>query len=148
MCRKACALTIVFGLFVPAWCGCASRSVPVTECQGFVRPLPDTQEYAPLLARGQTVAMRSGLVTLKPGESVGWHSTDEYEEIIICLAGSGEIASEGRANERISANHYGYNPPHYRHNVTNTGTAPLRYIYVVAPAVAPAQPKADHHSSN
>jgi quercetin dioxygenase-like cupin family protein len=139
---------IALALFAPAWLGCAPRNVPMAEYQGFVKPLPNTQEYAPLLARGQTVGMRSGLVTLKPGESVGWHSTDEYEELIICLAGSGEIASEGHPDMPISANHYGYNPPHSRHNVTNTGPEPLRYIYVVAPAVTPVPPKPDHHSSN
>ena len=34
---------------------------------------------------------------------------------------------------------YAYNPPHTRHNVFNTWTEPMRYIYVVAPVRAENQ---------
>jgi quercetin dioxygenase-like cupin family protein len=90
-----------------------------------------------LLSKEDTVGMRSGLMTLAPGQDCGWHSTENYEEMIICLAGSGELASEDGTRRRLAAAQYGYNPPQTRHNVFNTGSEPMRYIYVVAP-VRPA----------
>lgn len=120
--------------------GCASHgpdSGPVQQRAGFVRSLPEVQEPTRLLGKEDTVSMRSGLVILQPGQDCGWHSTENYEELIICLEGSGELASEGAARRPLAAGQYAYNPPQTRHNVFNTGTAAMRYIYVVSPAVAP-----------
>jgi quercetin dioxygenase-like cupin family protein len=130
---------LVLGLGLVCVTGCTqhrgqTRAEPSYE--PFVRALPDTAEYTPLLGKGQAVGMRSGLVTLKPGESCGWHSTEEYEELILCLAGAGQVQTEGGGQRPISANHYAYNPPRTRHNVFNSGTEPMRYVYVVAPAGA------------
>ncbi len=98
----------------------------------FVRSLPEAQEHAPLLDASESVAMRSGLGTLQPGEDCGWHSTENHEEMVICLAGEGHIESEGTGRQRLAAGQYAYNPPHTRHNVFNTGSQPMRYIYIVA----------------
>jgi mannose-6-phosphate isomerase-like protein (cupin superfamily) len=81
--------------------------------------------------------MRSGLMVLAPGKDCGWHSTGNYEELLICLEGAGEIETEGAGRQALAAGCYAYNPPHTRHCVFNTSDKPLRYIYVVAPA-APA----------
>jgi len=124
--------------------GCASdgaKTTPIVQREGFVRSLPDTQESARLLGKVDTVGMRSGLVVLQPGKDCGWHSTDNYEEMIICLAGAGEVRSEGGPPRALAAGQYAYNPPHSRHNVVNTGSEAMRYIYVVAPA---SKPNADH----
>ena len=43
----------------------------------------------------QTSRMRSGSVKLKPGESVGWHSTLTNEEALVILHGSGVAKIEG-----------------------------------------------------
>ncbi len=98
----------------------------------FVRPLPDVQEYVRLLEDGESVAVRSGLLALQRGEDCGWHSTENHEELVICLAGEGQIESAGMGRRRLAAGQYAYNPPHTRHNVFNTGSQPMRYIYVVA----------------
>jgi len=82
----------------------------------------------------QTAGLRSGFVRLKPGESVGWHSTTEREEALVILHGSGKAQIEGRADIPISAKMLAYIPPHTRHNVTNNGDSLLEYVYVVAPA--------------
>lgn len=133
--RLGAALTLGLGL---VWViGCTQRREQTraeAKYEPFVRVLPDTVEYTPLLEKGQSVGMRSGLVTLEPGESCGWHSTDDYEELILCLAGAGEVQTGGGGRRPISAYHYAYNPPRTRHNVFNTGTEPMRYVYVVAPA--------------
>jgi len=98
----------------------------------FVRALPDVQEYVRLLETGESVTMRSGLVTLQPGEDCSWHSTESHEELVICLEGEGHIESGDMGRRRLTAGDYAYNPPHTRHNVFNTGTQPMRYVYVVA----------------
>ena len=119
--------------------GCASNcpeASPALQREGFVRSLPDTQEPARLLSKEDTVGMRSGLMILQPGKDCGWHSTENYEEMIICLAGAGELRSEAGPPQSLAAGQYGYNPPHTRHNVFNTGTEAMRYVYVVAPAMA------------
>ena len=100
---------------------------------GFVRDLPATHEYVRLLARPECLALHAGFVTLQPGENCGWHSTERYEEMIICLEGSGRLESEDAAPLPLAAGQYGYNPPHTRHCVFNTSGKPMRYIYIVAP---------------
>ena len=77
--------------------------------------------------------MRSGLVTLEPGAECGEHSTESHEELIVCLAGAGEIDAAGRTTP-LAAGHMAYNPPNTLHNVRNSGTTPMRYLFVVAPA--------------
>ena len=82
----------------------------------------------------ETVTMRSGCVILAPGKSVGKHSTRDNEELLVILEGQGEMRiGEGtilRLNPKVIA----YCPPRTEHDVFNTGTGPLRYIYVVAKA--------------
>jgi len=131
------AAIALLALGLGCFSGCAGhhhgRTGGPLRCEPFIRELPVGGGYVRLLEEGQSVVMRSGLVTLQPGENCGWHSTEDYEELIICLAGAGEVETDSGGRRLIRANHYAYNPPHTRHNVYNTGTEPLRYIYVVAP---------------
>jgi mannose-6-phosphate isomerase-like protein (cupin superfamily) len=85
--------------------------------------------------------MRSGFVRLKPGESVGWHSTEGNEESLVILHGSGAAMIEGAKDLGFKAPQLIYIPPATRHNVRNTGTEILEYVYVVAPAKEFAPPK-------
>jgi len=78
--------------------------------------------------------MRSGFVRLKPGQSVGWHTTGENEESLVILGGKGAALIEGQPQRSFLAPQLVYIPPATRHNVTNTGREPLEYVYVVAPA--------------
>ena len=82
----------------------------------------------------QTAGMRSGFVRLKPGATVGWHTTGKNEEALVILHGQGEALIEGQAGQRFTAPAFVYIPPATRHNVANTGKDPLEYVYVVAPA--------------
>ena len=88
------------------------------------------------LLRGapQTAGMRSGFVRLKPGETVGWHTTGKNEESLIVLHGRGEARIEGQPPQAFAAPALAYIPPATRHNVANTGDELLEYVYVVAPA--------------
>jgi mannose-6-phosphate isomerase-like protein (cupin superfamily) len=77
--------------------------------------------------------MRGGSVRLKPGESVGWHSTGEQEEVLVVLHGRGAANIEGQTDVPVHEKMLGYIPPETKHNVTNTGTEILEYVWVVAP---------------
>ncbi|HXX24006.1 MAG TPA: cupin domain-containing protein [Terriglobia bacterium] len=98
-------------------------------------PLKCAEGDCPLL-RGipQTAGMRSGYVRLKPRASVGWHTTGQNEEALVILHGRGEALIEGQPGRAFEAPMLVYIPPATRHNVTNTGEAPLEYVYVVAAA--------------
>jgi mannose-6-phosphate isomerase-like protein (cupin superfamily) len=84
----------------------------------------------------ETVTMRSGLIALTAGESVGKHTTGHHEEVLIVLEGRGRMAFADGTSLPVEAGHAVYCPPETEHNVTNTGTALLRYVYVVASAPA------------
>jgi quercetin dioxygenase-like cupin family protein len=111
-----------------------------------VKPEPETFVLncsagdCPLLkGKPQTGGMRGGSVTLKPGESVGWHSTAANEESLVILHGSGVARIEGHNDMPLSEKHLAYIPPVTRHNVTNTGTEILEYVWIVAPATEQKQ---------
>ena len=88
------------------------------------------------LLRGapQTAGMRSGFVRLKPGATVGWHTTGKNEESLVILRGRGEARLEGQAAQAFTAPAVVYIPPVTKHNVANVGDQLLEYVYVVAPA--------------
>ena len=113
-------------------------SSQMSEPQPLTLPLDCPKGDCPLL-RGapQTTGMRSGFVRLKPGETVGWHTTGQNEEALVILRGQGEALIEGQPKLTLGAPGFAYIPPASRHNVTNTGKEPLEYVYVVAPAKSP-----------
>ncbi|HTS59466.1 MAG TPA: cupin domain-containing protein [Terriglobales bacterium] len=82
----------------------------------------------------QTSGMRSGSVKLKPGDSVGWHSTRANEEALVILHGSGIAKIEGHSDVPLREKMLAYIPPATQHNVTNNGADVLEYVWVVSPA--------------
>jgi len=104
-------------------------------------PLACPQGDCPVLTGApQTTGMRSGFVRLKPGQTVGWHTTGKNEEALVVLHGKGNALIEGPSGVQpglpFAAPALVYIPPDTRHNVENTGSDPLEYEYVVAPARA------------
>jgi len=116
----------------------APLSSQMSRPQPMAVPLECPQGDCPLL-RGepQTTGMRSGFVRLKPGATVGWHTTGQNEEALVVLRGKGEALIEGRPGQTFAAPALAYIPPATRHNVSNTGSEVLEYVYVVAPAKMP-----------
>jgi quercetin dioxygenase-like cupin family protein len=104
---------------------------PITK----VLPL-DKSDYFEILGKSEAHALRSGLVILEPGKDVGEHSTENYEELIIVLDGHGELEVESAGRIPIKKGQIAYNPPQTKHNVFNTSSDPLRYIYVIALAIS------------
>jgi len=86
----------------------------------------------------ETSGMRGGSVKLRPGESVGWHTTGANEEALVILHGTGAAKIEGRADLPVHEKMMVYIPPDSKHNVANTGTEPLEYVWVVAPTAQPS----------
>jgi quercetin dioxygenase-like cupin family protein len=93
------------------------------------------QEYVELL-RGppETASMQSGVVALAPGESVGVHDTEDYEELVLPLEGRGELRIPGRAPLPLAPGVAAYSPPHTSHDVANVGEGVFRYVFVAARA--------------
>lgn len=89
--------------------------------------------YLPILTGPpESHVMQSGLVILKPDETVGKHSTKGHEEMLVVLEGEGEMIFADGSKLPVKANSALYCPPQTEHDVKNTGTALLRYVYVVA----------------
>jgi mannose-6-phosphate isomerase-like protein (cupin superfamily) len=110
-------------------------SAQTAKPQPFTTPLQCPQgDCALLKGVPQTAGMRSGFVRLKPGVTVGWHTTGKNEESLVILHGKGEALIEGGAKQSFVAPAFVYIPPATRHNVANTGDEALEYVYVVAPA--------------
>lgn len=95
------------------------------------------KDYVPLLGGPpDTARMRSGLVVLAPGKTVGRHSTQKNEEIVIVFEGRGEMRFfNGQAPVPLAPGLAAYVPPQTEHDVINTGDGPLRYIFVVSRAI-------------
>lgn len=127
-------LSFAAGLFLA--CAPAISQLPQPQPQAI--PLRCAQGDCPVLTGvPQTAGMRSGFVRLKPGQTVGWHSTGKNEEALVVLHGKGEALIDGRPSLPFVAPALVYIPPATRHNVENTGSDSLEYEYVVAPAKAP-----------
>jgi mannose-6-phosphate isomerase-like protein (cupin superfamily) len=74
-----------------------------------------------------------GYVTLDAnGGQVPWHTQDQ-EEIYFVVEGTGEMCL-GDERRTISTGQTVYIPPQVYHQLTNTGSTPLRIIYCYGPA--------------
>jgi quercetin dioxygenase-like cupin family protein len=94
---------------------------------------PAADEYVRVLGGPpETVTMRSGQVVLTPGESIGKHNTEAYEELLVVFEGEGEMQITGGPTLPLKAGSVAYCPPRTEHDVLNTGAGRMRYLYVVA----------------
>jgi len=119
--------------------GCVGLILAAQNQDGKREPITFSLECAggdcPLLTgKPQTSGMRGGSVRLKPGERVGWHSTNQNEETLVILRGKGTANIENHADVSLHEKMLVYIPPATRHNVTNSGTEILEYVWIVAPA--------------
>jgi mannose-6-phosphate isomerase-like protein (cupin superfamily) len=101
----------------------------------FIVELNDKFEFQRLLSgEPQTCGMKAGRVYLAPGESCGRHSTNEREELLVFLKGSGRAVIDGSGAFDVGLGKVAYIPPQTHHDIQNTGAEPLIYVYCVAPA--------------
>jgi mannose-6-phosphate isomerase-like protein (cupin superfamily) len=81
----------------------------------------------------QVSSFSLGHVTLEPnGGQVPWHNQDQ-EEIYFIVEGEGEMCL-GDERAIVHAGQAVYIPPRVFHQLTNTGTTPMRMIYCYGPA--------------
>lgn len=81
----------------------------------------------------QTSGMRSGRVYLAPDQACGQHSTKDREELLVFLSGRGKLLIGKKDSFDIGHGKVSYIPPNTIHDVKNTGSEPLVYVYCVAP---------------
>jgi quercetin dioxygenase-like cupin family protein len=119
----------------PAAQGATAAGAPAAPAVKVVRLDPGGAAYFRLLGGPpETASMRAGLVTLAPGAAIGKHNTETNEEMLVPLEGEGELRVTGRPTIRIAPGLVTYAPAHTEHDVINTGSRPLRYIFIVAKA--------------
>lgn len=90
------------------------------------------KELRILAGAPESYRMRAGLIVLAPGDSVGSHSTQQNEELLVVLEGGGEMVFGDGSRLPVHANAALYCPPETAHDVVNTGHTVLRYVYVVS----------------
>jgi len=96
---------------------------------------PTGRDYTSIVAGPpESVSMESGYVVTMPGQSGGRHSTKNYEEVLVVLAGTGEMRLTAGKALLLRPYVAAYCPPRTEHDVVNTGKEPLRYVYVAAKA--------------
>jgi len=93
----------------------------------------DAENQKLLDGKPQTRGMRCGRVYLPQGRSCGQHSTGNNEEVLVFLSGRGELLIGENGSFRVGQGKVSYIPSHTGHDVKNTGSKPLVYIYCVAP---------------
>ncbi|MCF7975470.1 MAG: cupin domain-containing protein [Phycisphaerae bacterium] len=99
--------------------------------------LNDKKEYQRLLdGTTQTHGMKAGRVYLEPGHDCHEHSTEAREEMLVFLSGQGQVLLHNQDPMPVGQGKVAYIPPHTLHNVQNTGTEPLVYIFCVVPTVS------------
>jgi mannose-6-phosphate isomerase-like protein (cupin superfamily) len=102
------------------------KVIPLARSENGIQPV--------LTGPPETVTMRSGYVVLEPGRSVGRHSTERHEEMLVVIEGQGEMLFHDGSKLKIVGGTALYCPPETEHDVVNTGIENLRYVYVVANA--------------
>ena len=81
----------------------------------------------------QATSFSMGFVTLEPrGGQVPWHN-QEQEEVYFVLEGTGEMCL-GEEKQAMAAGQAVYIPSGVFHQLTNTGDAPLKFLYCYGPA--------------
>jgi len=128
-------LVCIAGSVLTAGCATNGGAFGMSSEEVLVIDLSNKAEYQQLLTgKPQTCGMRSGRVYLQPGESIGQHSTKAHEELIVFLSGKGTaLIGDPPRRIEIGQGRVAYVPPHTTHDMKNTGTEPLVYIYCVAP---------------
>jgi mannose-6-phosphate isomerase-like protein (cupin superfamily) len=127
---------LVIALLIATGCATNRQTAQTNTSRApFVRALEDPADYHLLLTGvPQTCGMRSGRVRLAPGRSIGLHNTQGNEEILVFLAGRGVAQIGADARLQVGVGHVAYIPPQTAHDIVNTGTEPLVYVFCVAPA--------------
>jgi len=101
----------------------------------FFKTLSSTKRFTRLVGDSRKPSgLSSGLVVLKPKESVGEHSTKDREEIIIVLKGKARVRYGKKGRFILKEKTFAYLPCGTKHNLENAGAGLLQYTYITAKA--------------
>jgi quercetin dioxygenase-like cupin family protein len=127
---------LLLTLTIPTFLLCASAAEQPANSQPHTKVVtldPAAKDYLQVLGGPpESVRMKAGYVVLAPGKSVGKHSTEHHEELLVVLQGEGQMTFHDGSTLPLKAESAVYCPPETEHNVTNTGHDTLRYVYVVS----------------
>jgi mannose-6-phosphate isomerase-like protein (cupin superfamily) len=108
------------------------KEATMEDKKEFVTDLNDKKGYQRLIPGVPiTFGMKSGRVYLEPGQDSGIHSTENKEEQLVFLQGEGTAKIE-TDKLAVDAGNVCYISPQTEHNILNTGSEPLVYIFCVA----------------
>lgn len=88
------------------------------------------EDFRRVLYTGEHIQLVA--MTLQPGEEIGEEVHDDRDQFFRIEEGSGEIRIDGKAN-RVEDDFGVIVPAGARHNVVNTGDAPLRLYTIYGP---------------
>lgn len=91
----------------------------------------DLNKAGKLVEPPETQNMKSGFVVLKSGQEIGEHITENREELIVILEGSGEAIVESK-KFGLKKGQVAYIEKNKKHNIINIGKTDLKYVYVVS----------------
>jgi mannose-6-phosphate isomerase-like protein (cupin superfamily) len=124
----------------------------MAEARSFVVEINDHKDYQRLVEPGrQSLGLKAGRVHLECGQACGEHSTGAREEVLVFLAGHGELLTGADQKAGVGQGQVAYIPPQTLHNVINTGAEPLVYVFCVTPvsghggAARASDPHHEHH---
>lgn len=146
---KGTVVTLVFvclvGIIFVVGCATNHKSVTTSPAKVCIIDLKNNPEYQKLLGGSpQTCGMRAGRVYLQPGETCGRHSTEQHEEMLVFLSGKGTaLIGEEETPFKVGQGKISYIPPYTIHNIKNTATEPLVYIYCVTPVHLDAEDRSE-----
>ena len=99
----------------------------------FCKQLKGRQKFLRLFGESSKLSgLASGLVVLKPKESVGLHNTKNKEEALIILQGQAQIFYGKNSKIKVKKNSFVYISPKTNHYLKNIGKGILKYVYLTA----------------
>jgi mannose-6-phosphate isomerase-like protein (cupin superfamily) len=102
------------------------QSIETMEIQSALDPTRRLNVAFPISSATGTAASATVYFELEPGTHVGVH-TDSAEELLVILEGTGE-GLVGEETAPVEAGQVVVVPAMVRHDITNTGTGPLRVL--------------------
>ena len=99
-------------------------------CDDIERVTTENDDFRRVLYTGKHLQLV--LMTLQPGEEIGEEVHDDRDQFFRIEEGQGEVRIDGAAN-RVKDDFAVIVPAGARHNVVNTGDAPLRFYTLYGP---------------
>ena len=99
-------------------------------CDNIERVTTENDDFRRVLYTGKHLQLV--LMTLRPGEEIGEEVHDDRDQFFRIEEGQGEVRIDGTAN-RVEDDFAVIVPAGARHNVVNTGDAPLRFYTLYGP---------------